>query len=132
MQGYFSPSAGTGVWDGQWHLVAGAFDQRGAWRFYVDGRQVGNGTAAPVNIQYSLPQRQFTIADFINSCPDAGNFVGDIDEVRVYRRALSPTEIARLAGAPVRTRRRSCLTAAAGGGRWWRHSGPTPSGAPSD
>ena len=98
-QAYFTPSAGTGVWDGQWHLVVGTFDGARV-RLYVDGRQVGSGTAAPTSIQYALPERRFTIGDYINTCPNPGVLNGDIDEVRVYSRALSPTEIARLAAAP--------------------------------
>ncbi len=88
------------IWNGAWHMVAGTFDGATA-RFYVDGIEVGSGqTAAP--IQYGQAVPNFTIGSYAaaSSCLFPTAFSGDIDETRVYGRALSPTEIARLAGHP--------------------------------
>lgn len=86
-----SPDAGTGVWDGQWHNVVGTFE--GSYvRLYVDGRQVGSGTPDTAPIDYDLPSgSDFVIGDY-PWCPGLG-FTGDIDEVKVFDRALSPGEI---------------------------------------
>ena len=86
-----SPDAGTGVWDGRWHNVIGTFDGSTV-RLYVDGKQVGSGTPDSAPIQYGLPtSNDFVIGNY-PWCPGLG-FAGDIDEVKVFDRALSPTEI---------------------------------------
>ena len=51
-QAHTSPDAGQGVWDGKWHMVAGSFDGS-AVRLYVDGVEVGSGTAAKTSIGYA-------------------------------------------------------------------------------
>jgi hypothetical protein len=43
--GIVSPDAGTGIWDGQWHAIAGTYDGSTV-RLYVDGAEVGSGTSA--------------------------------------------------------------------------------------
>ena len=96
-----SPTAGSGIWDGQWHMVAGVYDGA-ALRLYVDGAEVGTGTPAPgAAINYGLPGGdRFYFDGYPQPTCGNGDFPGGIDELRVYRRALSPTEIARLAAAP--------------------------------
>jgi hypothetical protein len=87
-----SPDAGTGVWNGQWHNVVGTFDGSTV-RLYVDGQQVGTGSADSASVQYGLPtSNNLAIGDY-PWCPNLG-FVGDIDEVKVFDRALGPQEIA--------------------------------------
>jgi hypothetical protein len=98
---FVSPPASNAMWNGAWHAVAGTYD--GAFvRLYVDGNQVGTGTAASGNIGYGLDvSNDFIIGGTDNPrCTDPGgnNFSGDVDEVRVYDRALAPNEIACLAG----------------------------------
>jgi hypothetical protein len=96
----FSPNAGNAIWDGQWHMVAGVYDGA-AVRLFVDGVEVGTGTPAPdVTINYAISGNQFYIDGYPVSACGNGDFTGGIDEVRVYRRALSPTELGRLAAAP--------------------------------
>ena len=51
-QAHTSPDAGQGVWDGKWHMVAGTFDGS-AVRLYVDGGEIGSGTAAKTSIGYA-------------------------------------------------------------------------------
>jgi uncharacterized surface protein with fasciclin (FAS1) repeats len=91
----FSPDAGPGVWDGAWHYVVGTYDGS-AVRLFVDGSEVGHGTPLSLPIIYgAVPPYEFTIgsygdtAAFTYSYP----FVGDIDEVKLWGRALSPCEI---------------------------------------
>jgi hypothetical protein len=90
-------SAGTGVWDGNWHLAVGTFT-----RLYVDGAQVGSPMPSPDTINYGVATDQtFRIGEYSAQagCGPSSSFPGALDEVRVYDRALSAAEIARLAAA---------------------------------
>jgi Concanavalin A-like lectin/glucanases superfamily len=85
-----SPDAGTGVWDGQWHMVIGTYDG-GAVRLYVDGNEVGSGTARQGPLEYLLPDsNDFFIGDY-PGCEQRG-FKGDIDEVSVWGGAFTAAE----------------------------------------
>jgi hypothetical protein len=90
------------VFDGQWHLVAGTFDGSNM-RFYVDGNQIGPAMAGS-GISYEAPitDTPFYVDGYPPqaTCSGISDFPGGIDEVRVYNRALSQTELARLAAAP--------------------------------
>jgi hypothetical protein len=95
-----SPGADPDMWqDGNWHAVAGTFDGSTV-RLYVDGSEVGAGTAVPAGtpIAYALPKRDFMQGNYPNagSCPGVGPWYGALDEVRVYNRALTPAEVQRL------------------------------------
>jgi Concanavalin A-like lectin/glucanases superfamily/PKD domain len=93
-----SPAASAAsVWDGQWHGVAGTYDGS-AVRLYVDGVEVGSGTAATQAIDYAKTNHAITVGNY-PACSGYG-FVGSIDETRVYGRALSGTEISDLLTAP--------------------------------
>jgi hypothetical protein len=73
-----SPDAGTGIWDGHWHVVVGTFDGSSV-RLYVDGRQVGTGTPSTITIQYGLSDgNQFAIGDYLGPCSTPLGFVGDM------------------------------------------------------
>ena len=87
-----SADAGTGLWNGQWHHVAGTYDGT-AVRLYVDGVQVGAGTAATGSVQYGL-----SVTDdlFVGSRNGAGFFKGSIDELGIFNRALTAVEVARI------------------------------------
>jgi len=80
---YGAPSLNT------WSHVAVVYDGQTIW-FYVNGVLV-----------YSVSQTGSLLADStvaaIGSLPNADYFVGDIDEVRVYNRALGPQEVLGLA-----------------------------------
>src|SRR5262249_24928696 len=91
----------SAVFDGKWHPVAGTFD--GAHiRLYVDGVEVGppnpasgTGSGPPIidpafYVDAYPPQA---------ACLGASDFPGLIDEVRVYNRALTASELQRLAAA---------------------------------
>jgi hypothetical protein len=94
-----SPDAGTGIWDDQWHAVAGTYDGS-SLRLYVDGVQVGGGTPTTATIKYDVNFQNLNIGNYPASGPADCNFdytfPGLIDETRVYTRALNATEIAYL------------------------------------
>jgi hypothetical protein len=89
-----SPDAGNRVWDGKWHLLVGTYDGNTV-QLYVDGAQVGSGTAWSGPLEYLLPNsNDFYIGNY-PGCSDH-EFVGAIDDVMVWNRALSSGEIAAL------------------------------------
>jgi hypothetical protein len=86
-----SPDAGTGVWDGQWHSVVGTFNGS-AVDLYVDGKEVGSGTANTTPIDYTLPTGGDLMIGNYAGCPNL-DFSGKIDEVHLFNRALGAQEI---------------------------------------
>lgn len=94
-----SPAAPLSLWDNAWHAVAGTFDGSTA-RLYVDGVQVGAGTAAPA-IEYGLTDDSLTIGTFPGAlgCEANPAWPGLIDEVRIYDSALRGSEVAWLHGS---------------------------------
>jgi len=90
--------------DGQWHHVAGVFDN-GTLTIYVDSGPetpaFGGSTFGSGNLRYGFLGIGSEATEF-NGRPNAtGYFGGDLDEVRIYNRALSQAEIAYLAdGTP--------------------------------
>ena len=93
-----TPDAGTQIWDGRWHLAVGTFDGTTA-RLYIDGTEVGSGTAYPGRLQYVQPDsNDFFIGNY-PGCSDR-EFTGSIDDVMVWNRALSAGEAAALVSSP--------------------------------
>lgn len=98
----FSGRAANAVWDGEWHAVATTV-RGGVTRLFVDGVDLGaRGTYPFTGPLTEIGATQYdggplVIGDFP---PRAGcgnqSFSGSIDEVRIYSRALSAAEIARL------------------------------------
>jgi len=77
---------------GQWYFVAGTYDLQ-MWRLYVNGAPVGQLVqTAPVQVNTDPLEIGKKPTGF-----DA--FKGIIDDVRIYNRALSDTEIMALSGA---------------------------------
>ena len=66
---------------------------------YVDGKEVGSGTADTTPISYGLPTtNDLSIGNYpvpTANFPDCGNlaFSGKIDEVHVFNRALGAQEV---------------------------------------
>ena len=82
--------------DGQWHHLVIAWDQSGGKRavhFYIDGLDSGNAFGPA---EGSVNRLQIGLS---NSAP-ARDFLGAIDELRIYQRCLAPEEIAQLAHPP--------------------------------
>jgi Ca2+-binding RTX toxin-like protein len=90
-----SPDAATGVWDGEWHYAAGTFDGARV-RLYVDGAQVGSGTPMASPIDYATTDStDLYVGAYAsgNQCTEPHDFSGDVDDLRIWRVALSADEI---------------------------------------
>ena len=120
--------APASIWNNQWHAVAGTFDGTTV-RLYVDGAQVGSAPA-PVpggGIQYGLQENRLAVGRFPQGAPCDPNgfqFVGAIDEVRLYNRALTPARSAYLQSADATTP--PSLPIPGGGGGGGGGGGPVP------
>ncbi len=99
--GFVTPPADNVMWNGDWHLAAGTYDGARV-RLYVDGFLASEASASG-SIRYGLDvSNNFIVGNTDNpNCTDPGgnNFSGDIDDVRVYDRALTQGEISCLAAA---------------------------------
>ncbi|GAB3921737.1 hypothetical protein GCM10029976_009210 [Kribbella albertanoniae] len=80
--------------DNQWHHVV-LQRSNGKLRLLVDGTEVGSATAPPGSVTAG---KEFGVQGIhIGQRIDGANrFRGNLDEVRVYRRALSPTELTQI------------------------------------
>lgn len=89
---WLSPGASSAIWDGNPHHIAGTFDGSTV-RLFVDGVQVGNGTATQGTLIYGNTYQNGDL--IIGNYNPTGSFAwpGVIDEMSLYNRALSPNEI---------------------------------------
>lgn len=88
-------SSPTAYADGDWHHVAASLAPTGM-RLYVDGELVGQRTDVRTAEHLSIGYWRIG-ADTLTSWPSAPTntaFAGDLDELAVYKRALSATEVA--------------------------------------
>jgi Concanavalin A-like lectin/glucanases superfamily len=92
-----SPSA---IWDGAFHFVDGTYDGSSV-RLFIDGIEVGSGTPASGAIQYgaAFDSGELLFGDFSDSL-STSNFVGSLDEIKIYSSALSALNIAANAFQP--------------------------------
>jgi hypothetical protein len=115
------------VWDGAWHHVIGSYDGTTV-RLWIDGAQVGNGTALQVAIAYGVGSKGVDIGNYPGSC-DLG-FFGAIDDVRVWSDipaiAVGGPVIAPVPGSPTIVP----VGGTSGGGSTATH-GKSPAGASS-
>lgn len=86
-----SPDAGAGVWDGNWHNVIGTYDGSTV-RLYVDGREVGSGSADSSPVQYGGAVDNDLGIGTYPGCSGL-SFDGKIDEAKVFNRTLGAQEI---------------------------------------
>lgn len=86
-----SPDATAAIWDGQWHFVAGTYDGS-AVHLYVDGNEVGGGTAVSGPIPYQLPDSNDLVVGHYAGCSGL-DFAGVIDEPQVWDRALGLSDV---------------------------------------
>ncbi len=90
----------TRVDDGQWHHVAGVFDN-GTLIIYIDGNPeapaYGNSTFGRGNVRYGFLSVGSEASSFDGNKGPNNYFNGDMDDVRIYDRALDANEIAQLA-----------------------------------
>ncbi|HEY0109513.1 MAG TPA: Calx-beta domain-containing protein, partial [Fibrella sp.] len=89
---WLSPGASSAIWDGNPHHIAGTFDGSTV-RLFVDGVQVGSGTATQGTLIYGNTYQNGDL--FIGNYNPTGSFAwpGVIDEMSLYNRALSTNEI---------------------------------------
>jgi Concanavalin A-like lectin/glucanases superfamily len=96
-ENYYESPYGPIVTDGKWHHVVGTYD-RAALRLYVDGVEIGAGTPQTQPIYYNYPYKDLIIGDADGTtgpCKDYNStYSGDIDEVRIWNRALTTSEVA--------------------------------------
>ncbi len=85
--------------DGNWHMIGGVFDRTNLIFYcYLDGVNIGS-----VNLTSAYPNMSL-VAPKLAKPPCCTAFVGQLDDVRVYNRALSATEIAQLYNSSVYNR----------------------------
>lgn len=94
---YYESPYGPIVTDGKWHHVVGTYD-RAALRLYVDGVEIGAGNPQTQPIFYNYPYKDLIIGDADGTTGPCKNYntaySGDIDEVRIWNRALTASEVA--------------------------------------
>ena len=92
-----SPSApGAEVWDGAWHMLAGSFDGE-FLRMYLDGEELPGAVPAEEAIEWILETTDLAIGNLPNDDCTGYGYAGQLDEVRVYGRALTADEVRALA-----------------------------------
>ena len=97
--------SGSGVWYGVgsptplssegWHHIAWSWSTSGISRLYVDN-VVTDGTVVPVPIFGNVPLAIGRAGHISVGSPNYDYFSGSIDDVYIYDRALSPTEVSTL------------------------------------
>jgi hypothetical protein len=80
--------AGVGIFDNQWHHVAGVYDGSNAY-IYIDGGLDSNSVAC----SGSMSTNNWDVYVGLNSQSMARSWLGRIDDVRVYNYALTQSEI---------------------------------------
>ncbi len=108
LEGMFDRGAGgvtvttseTPYIDGNWHLVTLVFNRTGNMTLYVDGVSKNSSDISAGSATNMTNTDKFFIGayqDITGVAPSSGKyFTGSIDDVRVYNRALSATEVATL------------------------------------
>jgi len=99
---YLSHDAGSGIWDGGWHHIAGTYDGSSV-RLFVDGSEIGTAKPGPLAIVYGTTvfNGDLSIGSYGNQSPALFDWRGEIDEVGIWNRALSAAEVAWLASPEV-------------------------------
>jgi hypothetical protein len=93
--------------NGNWHHIAAVFDQ-GQMALYIDGKEASKTYDAPFTVMGNSSDR-VSIGHLYSYCDDTEEgyadkqyaFEGTVDELRVYRRALSDNEIQEICCKPV-------------------------------
>jgi Concanavalin A-like lectin/glucanases superfamily len=85
-----SPQVSQAIWDNKWHHVAGTYDGQKV-HLYVDGMEIGTGTAFKGDVAYDLAVRELFIGAYRGACDLT--FEGDVDEIRVWSAALPVAQI---------------------------------------
>jgi len=83
----FTVESSRAVTDGEWHSVTATREADGSGRIYIDGVLDGSN-AAPAR-----PLIPITVAVGRDIRDDSGQFVGQIDDIRILNRSVSPAEV---------------------------------------
>ena len=90
-----SPQPTKTIWDGNWHHLTGVYDGSRV-RLYVDGVQIGSGTSVsgqpPIAYTNTFQNGDLFLGDF-SDCTGSLHYPGDLDEVKIFNRALTATEV---------------------------------------
>ncbi len=94
----------TRVDDGQWHHVAGVYDN-GTMTIYIDGNAEPSTTGGSTwgrwrSVRYGFIGKNSEATEFNLPEPTGNPLDGDLDDLRIYHNALSQVEIRALAGHP--------------------------------
>jgi hypothetical protein len=90
----FTNTIGKNPYDNAWHHLAGVVTAS-EMRVYFDGSSLTCAQTLP--IYYPTPRADIWVGRHASGTSDIRDYEGGLDEIRVYTRALSPAEIARLA-----------------------------------
>jgi hypothetical protein len=98
----FMPAINSAVWDGNWHQITMTFDGTNLMN-YVDGALNGSnnvlvaGNYTGVTVQYSdgtdFQGNDLVISGLFTNQLDFLKYKGDLDEVKIFGRALTPAEV---------------------------------------
>jgi hypothetical protein len=88
------PVAGGGYNDGQWHHYVGVFDRDSNFTPYVDGVALTPTDISAYAGSVSNSSNPFYLGRYF--APTVGFYDGDIDEVAIYAKALTASEVAEL------------------------------------
>ncbi|WP_164743423.1 LamG-like jellyroll fold domain-containing protein [Microbacterium sulfonylureivorans] len=86
----------TSVNDGSWHLVTWRYVKNGTFKIYVDGTE-----EATANVTTPINWDDWYWIIGAEGSSKSNGFIGSIDDVRLYDRALAPAEIQNLYSAAV-------------------------------
>ena len=113
------PCGSTDVTDGSWHHVAMTYDGSGTVLLYVDG-----ALEASVTKTYTTTQ---TGKLYMGSTVEGSQeyYTGLVDEVEIFNRALSQSEIQAIYGAGSAGKCRTCTPPPANMLSWWPGDGNT-------
>ncbi|MEH3053330.1 MAG: LamG domain-containing protein [Patulibacter minatonensis] len=100
------------VWDGQWHAIAGTFDAATKkLSIALDGTVVSTATAPSGAIDWPLYRNNdypgVRVGHYPNTdnCGTSKSFTGSVDELRIYDRALTASELGYLQSPQANTPR---------------------------
>jgi len=89
-------SSATRIDNGAWHHACGVFDN-GQILLYIDGRLDGQGSGGPTfgtgNVRYGLLGANCEATTFNGATGIGSPIAGDIDDMRIYDRALTDEEV---------------------------------------
>ncbi len=98
--GYHSLTSKASINDGKWHQIAFTYQKNGVTSIYVDGQPSGAVTSQPTIADRSAPVVIGGLYGNETTGVPKGYYTGWVDDVQVYRGALSAGEIGELFEQP--------------------------------